>query len=287
MLACPVYDTSNGSVTRIGTATFVMAGIFLTAKHNFEAWQARGTGAGRDYDIDQLPSGSGIAFSADVMQYAKFGRIVWHVEQVLMIPGYDIALLVCSPANEAVLELVNKHGFPGTAIGFDLHAPLVGEKVTALGFPGTGVDAASLEATPMEDLVGSHGDVEELYETRPGLIRAAAIQANNEVQPGMSGGPVLRDGQLICGLISTAIEPSDDYGSYTTFISPLWQAFNTPFTTNLLSSEGKARTLNLIEAAAEGYLVVEGTEHISSIDDSLAWNSVAADCANCVRHMKA
>lgn len=284
MLACPVYDTSNGAVTRIGTATFVMPGIFLTAKHNFEAWQARGIGAGRDYDIEELPSGSGFSFSATVMQYAKFGRITWQVEQILMIPGYDIALLQCGAGNEAVLDLVNKRKFPGTSIGFDLHAPLIGEKVLALGFPGTDVNAISLQETPPENLVGSWGEVEELYDARPGLVRAAAIQVNNEVRPGMSGGPVLRDGQLICGLISTGIEPSDDYPLHTTFISPLWHAFSSPFTSTVFShGSGKPRKLSLIEAAAEGYLVVEGTEHISSADGSLAWNEVVATCGSCSR----
>lgn len=280
MLACPVYDTSNGTTERIGTATYVMPGLFLTAKHNFEAWQARGIGAGRDFDIDQHLPSSGTATKVAVVHYSSAGRVVWHIQQIGTIPGYDIAFMVCEEADTFMQKLVNEQGFPGTAIGFDMHAPIIGESVVAMGYPGNKISVDEFEKVPPEDLLRSTGTVEDVHMDGAGImVKTAAIQTDNEIYGGMSGGPVLRD-NYICGLISAGLDPHEDYPKHSTFISMLWEAFSLPITSRLFGM-GEPRTMSLLDAAKEGLLIVRGAEHIESKSEGFVWDADAPACVDC------
>ena len=280
MLSCPVYDASNGEVTRIGSATYVMPGLFLTAKHNFEAWQGRGVGAGRDFDVDQVPHTTSLSTKVAVLHYSKAGRVVWHIEQIGTIPGYDVAFLMCEQADAFMMELVNERHFPGTAIGFDMHAPVIGESVVAMGYPGNKISVDEFEKVPPENLLRSTGTVEDMHMDGAGImVKTAAIQADNEIYGGMSGGPVVRD-NYICGLISAGLDPHEDYQKHSTFISMLWEAFSLPITSRLFG-KGEPRTMSLLDVAKEGLPVVRGAEHIESKPEGFVWNANAPNCADC------
>lgn len=281
LLCCPVYDTSNGMTTRVGSAVFVMPGIFITAKHVFEEWQARGENIERGYDIDNHTSERGLAFEGAVVHYSSRGRVMWPINKIAALPGYDVSILVCESAPEYLLKLVNVEGFPGTQIGFDLHPPLIGADITAMGFPDNGVKTDDMLKVPPEPLLRTPGEVEELYLEGAGQVKTAALHINNPVKHGMSGGPVLHDNHIV-GLISSGIDSGGEGDPHTTLVSLLWEAFSVPVTTNLFGKRGEQRTLTLIEAGEEGFLEVLGGAHIVSTKDRLIWRGDAPNCPQCI-----
>ena len=112
-------------------------------------------------------------------------------------------------------------------IGFGV--PLVADWCYSLGYP-------TLRAGPFEqvgarrrvDLVRqmnrAAGRVIEAFPSgQPGhaMVPGPAFQTNMPAPHGMSGGPVLTDGNAICGLVSSALDPNEHHPDWATYVTLL------------------------------------------------------------------
>lgn len=269
-LACPVLVTSNGQQTVLGTATFLTPGMFLTAKHV----------------IEDTPIGTA-GNKIEIWHMRKGGKaLIWKVEHTLSLSDYDVSILLCSSVPAETIALIKDHAFGRVSI--DLHAPTIGDRVRALGYPFPKSttpdkpffldDAHDISYVHDISLWSMGGKVEEIYYQGAGLVKNPCFQTDAAIDRGMSGGPVLNKNGFLCGIVSSGIEPTDEAPFYTAFVSLLAQAFITELDNTVLSKEAR----NLFEYSINtGHLKVLGAEHFRRKSDHYEWRRVAPDCQIC------
>ena len=218
-----------------------MPGIFLTAKHVISgSWSNSNDSPNPnetppDYEEDN---------KLQIVHRLKNNKIVlWTVTKASDVPNLDISILLCEKWSSKMKGVIEDVDFPRTNI--DLHLPIIGQPVSALGYPGT-ISKTHPEGGYLHsvNLRRAQGVIENVYLKGAGLVKTPCFQINAEIKPGMSGGPVFTKDGYLCGIISSGYEPTEDFPFYTTFISLLWQAFIAPINTTLWG--GKGRTLSLL-----------------------------------------
>ena len=278
LISCPVVDVSNKQVRIIGTATQVLPGVFLTATHLVQDWHDKSTRT-RGRDVTLLSAGEEGDFKILVYQLLKDGSVaVWRPDSILLAADEDIAILVDQGNyNEKVAELLKAGAYPH--IGYDLHYPKVGDHIIAMGYPET-VTAAGDKEGAFSHAVrpeANSGIIEEFYSNGAGLVKGPCFQSDVRAPGGMSGGPVFNSKNLICGIVSAGYDPTDELPFYTTIISSIAHLFTATLSSVMLGGGDKS----LIQLAKEGYLHLEGAEHLIEKDGGYVWQEYAEECAFC------
>lgn len=280
LICCPIIDRIDDQERVTGTAIHVMPGVFLTAKHVVEDWHNRSNGVERGLDIDSMRPEDAGEFTIKVLQLMKGGIVAsWQPEKIMTLPGYDVAILIDDQNfNEHAQALLNEGAYPH--IGFDLHQPRIGAQVIAKGYPNTisKPNPSAQSFTHLASMKTSLGVVEEVYYKAAGLVKSPCFQSNLEVEGGMSGGPVFNaDNSLIIGLVSSSYPPAGDYEQFTTLSPFLWQALIAEIQIGFINKE----PVTLLDLAKQGYLYVEGLDHLEKINDQWIWNEYSETCNSC------
>lgn len=269
----PLADSAKGQKRIIGTATFLMTGLFLTAKHLVEQYF-------KDYESlditakDWTPQDNMEAsFNLEVLQPLKgLDLVVWHITKVHIVPNSDLAILVAGKySGDKASEVVAL----GLNVKIDLHMPPVGSRVISLGYPGT-TNEGNNPSRHVLAMCTAEGVVEDVYTEV--TSRSPRFQTNAPVDGGMSGGPVFNEQGLLCGINSTGILPTTDYLSYTSFAIPLHTAFMSRLSLNL---NGTVSETSLFQLCKDGYITTVGMEHFIEDGDEALWDSKNIKCADC------
>jgi len=270
MAALPVAHRINGKNNIIGSASYIMPGVFLTAKHLVDEWFAQGL-----LSEEQMPQATNEDFGIDLLHLLKDKElIVWRIRKIHYIPDSDLALMIAQAVDgDRAKELLGLN----LNVQLDVHIPKIGENVMSLGYPNT----ISIPETGRHQLriLESRGVVEDIHLKGAGLIKSACIQTNLIVDGGMSGGPVFNKYGRLCGINSSGIPPTDESSDYTSFASVIFKIFHTEIEMPL-ESETLTR-ISLAELARQGYITVTGMDHFKSEGENILWHAVSDECSEC------
>lgn len=263
----------------IGSATCILPGVFITARHVAEQWNID---AGIKIDDYDNSSNTDVTYNVDVLQICKETEpIVWHLTKVYYVNNSDLAILVAHRYEGnygTVLQAIR----PTPTMHVNLHMPKIDDAVISLGYPATTND--SIEGTKTLHrmrLIRSEGVVEDVGFTGIGLIKAASFQANTAISGGMSGGPTMDAMGRLIGINSSSFEPNEHNNSYTSFVSLLWNAFNIKFELTFDDAPADTQKISLFELCKRGILVADGIEHFEVSDIGFTYRSIAPSCKSC------
>ncbi len=276
LAALPLADTGNGQKRIIGTATLLMTGLFITAKHLIEQYF-------KDHekldiaDVNWTPKEVAVSFNLEVLQPLKgLDLVVWHIAKIHLVPNSDLAILVAERCSGAKAKEISSLKLSAQ---INLHMPAIGTRVASLGYPNTrnmphGSGAASKHILAMRT---SEGVIEDLQTDI--TQRSPRFQTNAPIDGGMSGGPVFNEQGWLCGINSTGFVPTDEHTSYASFAIPLHTAFMSRLTLNL---NGVPTEITLLELCKQGYIPTLGLEHFITQDDEVLFDSRNFKCGFCI-----
>lgn len=275
MAALPLADTGGGQKRIIGTATLLMTGVFITAKHLVEQYV-------KDHEKIDIadsawePQDISVNFNLEALQILKdLGLVVWHITKVHIIPNSDLAILVADRCSGTKAEEIAELGIKAQ---INLHMPPIGSRIVSLGYPKS-KNAKHKNGAPSRHKVRmrtSEGVVEDLHTAETKW--SPRFQTNAPVDGGMSGGPVFNEQGLLCGVNFTGLEPTEEHPFYTSFAIPLHTAFMSRLSLNL---NGKPTVASLLELARQGYIDVLGLEHFVVRGSDTLWDSRNIKCPSC------
>jgi len=190
-----------------GTAYLIALGIALTARHVVE-----------EYEKSHMMAGL-------ILGSTCYGEVrCWQIDGVHLPIHGDTAILLITPR----FNFYN--GIKFAIFRMTARAPLVGEKVTVIGFKSASVSFPREEGETRY-VYSSHvsaGNVEAVDDDRPLSLRfkdeAPNIQVGLETFGSMSGGPALDKEGYVVGTISTGMNFSDPPGSVTWIDIP-WETY--------------------------------------------------------------
>lgn len=228
LISCPVYSIHANRIIRVGSATYIGNGMFVTATHMLED-----TVINTEIDIhgnenrDIVSDFKNIA----VMHYTKYGVIVWKVLIFAASSGKDsdTVLLVCEGADPTSKELIIKSDILGLKPVIDFHMPSLGVEVELRGYAksvdGKGEIFLTHKKTkikvPSIDMTITKGNLTDYHVKGIGRPRTVVYQVSAEALSGMSGGPASFDGKVL-GTIISAIDTTQVEREHVTFVAPLY-----------------------------------------------------------------
>ncbi len=276
MVCLPVADVRAGHKRIIGSATFLMPGVFLTAKHLPEQYI-------KDHEnLDiTLPDWSSqdmdVSFNLEILQPLKgLGLVVWHVAKVHLIANSDLAILVADKCSGKMAEQVCKLN---PRVQIDLHMPRVGSRIVSLGYPNMkNLQQADGQSKHVLAMRTSEGVVEDIDTSI--TRRTPRFQTNAPIDGGMSGGPVFNEQGRLCGINSDGLTPTAEHPFYTSFVIPIHTAFASKVELNADVGEEK-RTTTLLELCMSGAIDSVGLEHFIIRNDEMLWDSRNIKCKSC------
>jgi len=132
LYALPISQRVNEINSIIGTATCIIPGVFMTAKHVVEEWNKK-----TSLKVEMKEGADSKAnYYVDALHFHSLTEnpIVWHMNKVHMDIKGDLALLVGERVSGDKAELMLS-GDIKTII--DLHLPKLGDRIISIGFPKT------------------------------------------------------------------------------------------------------------------------------------------------------
>jgi hypothetical protein len=264
LAALPLMDRKGNKNTIIGTASFILPGLFITAKHNIEHYikEHEGIDVGH-YSWE--PTDLTASFNVVVFLPMKDDSlVVWHIEKVHLVLGADLAILVANGAEGPQEKLTTS----GIHVNLDLHLPSIGSDVVAVGYPkttnvtiGKGPHSRhSLSLTRASGIIDNI-DLSSFSSTRP-----PRIQSNAYIQGGMSGGPVFNQKGTFFAIVTDGLNPTDQHEHYSIF-TPLAACIPQRFKLPTIDDPRGEQEKSLLSLAQKGYLKVSGLEHFDLKED--------------------
>jgi hypothetical protein len=268
LVAVPVAHRVNGRNKIIGSATYILPGVFLTASHLAEEWLKQGL-----LSQDQAPGATNEDYGIDVLHILRDKKlIIWRIGKIHFIENSDLAVLVAQKIDG---DLAQDFLDANLTVQIDFHIPSKGQKIISLGYPDTRTTSDQKKHTLQ--LRESTGIVEDIHLNGFGLVKSACVQTNLQVDGGMSGGPVINETGKVCAINSSGYKYED--GEYTSFASMLFKLAHTKLELPLESSELKSTSL--VALAAKGYITASGLNHFIHQGDVVRWhyNMVCPQCS--------
>lgn len=194
-----------------GTAVIVAPGLAITASHVLDGiWTQFGYDRSSkniqlDVYLNQLNTGA-----------------CWYVSHASSWVGTDITVLSLTARNDKARSACVGR------LALTVDPPAVGTKVTALGYPGTGLtiprnDRDLLEMSFTVTPTVSEGEVIEVHRSLrdSANLRFPCFAVNAEFSAGMSGGAVFNENRELCGLVCSGGEGELKEYSHSTSAWPL------------------------------------------------------------------
>lgn len=202
----PLLWQADGQWVSLGSAFFVAPGLAITAAHVVKDWTAEGS------DDTVIPVTAvqvidGVAYS-------------WAVDRVYVEWPSDIAFVVFKkPAwwGDGPSQITT--AFPR----LNMHPPVPGDVIRAVGYPGSHVDDGVLTVYPSESLTR----VREVQIKTPLRIRPTSyVELDGEIRGGMSGGPCFDEAGRVVGICSKGWDFLDDEPDQTpiSYMALIWPA---------------------------------------------------------------
>lgn len=282
LISCPVYSVDVNRVIRIGSATYIGNGMFVTATHMLEDIVI-------DTQIDIHGNENTNILKGFrniiVMHYTKYGVIVWKALIFTTLSGKDsdTVLLVCEGADPVSKNLIIKADILGLKPVIDFHLPSIGAEVELRGYAKV-VDGneeiypthkARRVTVPSIDMTITKGNLKDYHVNGIGRPRMLVYQVSAEALSGMSGGPASFDGKVF-GTIISAVNFDRDEREQVTFVAPLYHLLGVK--TDIFKGYE-----SFYELCADNIVLTYGLCHIRMKNGQPDMISLEpnADCENC------
>jgi hypothetical protein len=111
---------------------------------------------------------------------------------------------------------------------FNVLPPIVGEIVTAFGYPRTNARRLADASVRLRiDPRTTAGTVQEThYRSRDSaFLPFPCFRTNAQFDPGMSGGPVFNQDNEICGVICSSLPSGTQDEDHASYVAMIWPAF--------------------------------------------------------------
>lgn len=238
-----------------GSAFIVGPHLALTARHNVEIFFENYSSAKRSGAA--IPAGRLIAVQSWLEPRAT---IVHVVRKCFAAPWTDLAVLTLAPANDPPTQVPASYE-PRRAL-LDLHAPPVGSRIAAFGFDDVQLTKSDGALDVRARASTSTGVVTEWLPGTPGASRHGwpEFQTSARFDAGMSGGPVVSEDGLICGVVSSSFAATSDHPEHVSFVPMLWPAMAIEINDYLPNREG---LVTLLELAELGFIAARGHERVA------------------------
>lgn len=276
LAALPIADRKSGNNQIIGTATFILPGLFITAKHNVEHYVK----VHENLDIGHSswePQNLDLNFYVDVILPLKDDSlVVWHITKAHLMAHDDLVILVASGASGPVDRLIEA----GVHTNIDLHIPASGGRFAALGYPATTNDILQTgETLHRLKLTKVQGEVSAIDRSSFTLESSPRIQADVETPGGMSGGPVFDDRGNLFAII-TAGSKDGEPNPYAIF-TPLTSTILTPLRFRTQSDPEAKMDTDLRQLSERGYLKISGLDHFKINGLNYVFDTKNLTCPDC------
>lgn len=266
-----LLSEKSGVYTSWGSGVIVGPGLAITARHVFD-------GLSRYYGEQEITPGTtqGVGFSLQAIQINENGTqgLSWSIRQIAVDEDTDIAFLTLQGTNE-------KHqSYKWRSFRMQLLPPRPGSVIAAFGYHHISTDFlpdGSLQT--IAHPYSARGVVEEVHLTRrdAGLLHFPCFRTNARFDGGMSGGLVVSQEGLLCGLICSNLPPVSEDEHHVSYVSSLWLCMGT-----LLSWDRVGHPANVTYPAMDlvtgGILVAVDAEKVSAVrNPSTGCVTISAD----------
>lgn len=203
----------------MGTGFFIAPYLGVTAKHVGQGlWDELEMPWKRGKYPTQTVEPAFYVAASQMVDVARKDLVAnWEVTGLTPLNLTDIEFLNLVPRNKVAAEMKWPAQFPR----IELVPPPVGVEVWCFGYPGATHDHRPGESTvnlmTEPTLIG--GEVLAHFDQGRGSWRFPQFQVSMPFEPGMSGGPVMHDGN-ICGVISYG--PQFEEGPGASYAACLW-----------------------------------------------------------------
>ena len=236
-----------------GTAVIIAPGLAITASHVLDEIRSR-------FGYDRLSKN----IELDIYVNQLNTGACWYVCHASSWVGTDITVLSLKARN----DLARSASVDQLPIVVD--PPTLGTKVTALGYPGTGLtiprnDGDVLQMNFSITPTVSEGEVVDIHRSLRDTVslRFPCFAVNAEFTAGMSGGAVFNENRELCGLVCSGGEGELKHYSHAT---TAWPMAIIPVTLpdNIPSHDGvtPGGEYKLLDLARLGYVRLNGHERI-------------------------
>jgi hypothetical protein len=199
-----------------GTGVIVAPRVALTARHVVEDYFAIHTSGRR-------PPRSGTHdVSYEIIAASALGA--WRVVELWPSTVTDIAALHLSPLFE------HERNYVRLLPQLNATPPAVGSRVIAFGYHRSEARLSDGHLRWTNAHATSVAEVREVHVGFRDLSRLnfPCFRTNQRFEGGMSGGPVMDQNGLLCGLVCSSLPPVVENDEYTSYVASLWPAFGIP-----------------------------------------------------------
>lgn len=281
LIALPLADRKDGNNRIIGSATWILPGLFITAKHLLEEYVKVHEGL----DIarhDWEPQDMELGFEIDVLVPLKSGVVSWHINKVHLLKNCDLAVLVALSYDGDGHELIERQ----FKVNIDLHMPALNSNVLALGYPNVVNKVVNLDKKITHhrlQLTQAPGIVEAIDQSYNNPDMLPRIQTNAVIDGGMSGGPVFNEKGHLIAVVQSGLTPTDDFPFYSSILVPLLPAVVCPVMLPLETNKNQFSKTSLLELARSHTIQIKGLEHITfNGEGSYTWDNKNQKCEHCL-----
>jgi hypothetical protein len=279
LIALPLVDRKNGENRIIGSATLILPGLFITAKHLIEEY-VKGH---EKLDIarhDWEPRDLGVTFDVDVLVPLNDGLVTWRINKVHLMLDCDLAILVAVAYEGNGQTLIDRQ----VRVNIDLHLPRIGSQVLALGYPNTQNKVINTdEKTSLHRLrlTRALGVVEAIDRSDNKLTMPPRIQTNAAIEGGMSGGPAFNENGNLVAVSQSGYTPTEEFPFHSSILAPLLPAIVCPIMLPLETNKGQYTKTSLLELAKSGTIQIKGLSHLTLDGDNYHWDDLNEKCEYC------
>ena len=256
--ALAVYQYGEHSF--MGSATYIRAGLFVTAKHVIEEPLKR-SGILKHIVQNKIYGqldGNYTVDDADIkiIQFGKiqYGLQVWHVDTLHFNHDTDLAIVVAHIDGGPLLPFVDE--LPVASL--NIHPKLKSKDIFSYGYVSKIPDINRQNIHNVTHMC-SKGELKKAHFDRASASGIFTYEANLHIEHMMSGGPVVDDEGSIIGINSTEFNIADD-SETRTFIAPILTNLFVKFP---LSKEKKDSQTSLYELSSFGAVEIVGREHVT------------------------
>lgn len=256
-----LVEFEGGETHAIGTATVIAGHLAISAKHIFEDITKR-FGARKKTDLEY-----------EISEYAV------RLYQILPGPQYAIWNVLtawpCVDTDIAILHL-GLHGFSSDNPPVSCKVPRlrvvpppVGDRVVGFGYHSSRTAVrhnpdGSYHLDLNDKPTATVGEVIQVHPSGrdPVMYPFPCFRVNARFDGGMSGGPILDDTGLVCGIISGTLPPNDPAGEAASYVPILWPMLRTVISADRGDRYPRGIKYPVIDLALDGIIAVVGLEQL-------------------------
>lgn len=261
----------------IGSAIYIMPGLFLTAKHVIED-PINKEGIGKTIHENKMYGLKDGNFTikkhkVEIISLLKLGNKTaqrWIIDGIAYSHDLDLAVLTAKrtdgPLNDYMSQLPR--------VRVNIHIRPIKLDVYSFGYFGKTTHTNDSDSHDIT-FTSRGGKLIAFHLDKASVAGEAVYEIDNKIEHMMSGGPVCNSDGDIIGLNSSSLEDEEHPEMSRTIATPFIRAMNIKFNFN-------CKETSLYELAKNKEISVLGLEHLSFDEDHIIWEPIE-DCEYCLK----